>query len=83
VLMFEQSAPDNSAWQRWGVFTETGNLLWQALTLKQLLQVLSFTIHPVTLSSDFLRRHHATQTYVERETTPLGFEIWRRITHRS
>lgn len=49
----------------------------------QLIKLLKFDLHPVTLQPVPFRRHHATKEILVRETAPLGFQIDRRILRRS
>lgn len=82
-LRLSHTTPDDSERIRWGRFDDTGRIIWIDITPRQLVRLLSFELHPDSLSPRIFQRHHKTQEYTELERAPLGFMIETKHIHRS
>lgn len=67
----------------WCHFNERGDLVPVQICEAQLLGILGFTLHPVTVTPFTLRRHHKTRHIEIVEQTPLGFSSERVVAKRS
>ncbi len=84
ILKLSGTCPDDSDNLWWGRFNADGELKWQVITFKQLVQLLQFALHPDNLNNKTpFRRHHKVGYYIAKERTPLGFEIDKVVTVRS
>lgn len=77
------ATPEVSEKISWGRFKSDGGVDWKIVTIRQLNDILSFDIHPKTLSRQWLRRHHKTSEVCVVESHPLGFSVERTLTKRS
>ena len=85
VVRLSGSTPEDSEWIKWGRFVR-GNardMKWTAVSVEQLLKLMRFELHPDTMNTNPLRRHHKTRMFQEVEKAPLGFEVARDLVQRS
>jgi len=89
VLVFSGTSPDDSDCIWWccipdgKVIKDASSLSCKAISRLDLIRVLKFDLHPVSLQPNPFRRHHKTNEVVQVEQTPLGFECERLVIRRS
>jgi hypothetical protein len=77
LLVMSGVDPDTSEYMWWGVIE------WHQIDKQKLIELMRFDRHPRNLKTLAFRRHHASRTIYEQQQTPLGFEVWKPVTHRS
>jgi hypothetical protein len=89
VLSMSGLCPDTSEHMWWGVIPKgrhidnATKMSSKKIDKTKLIKLLRFDIHPRTFEANTFRRHHKTQTIIQVEKAPLGFEYERAITKRS
>lgn len=89
VLVLSGTTPDDSEALWWGgipkmtIITNASSLKWNRVDKSMLVKLLRFERHPRDLSEVAFRRRHKTSEIVIVETSPLGYQYERKITHRS
>ncbi len=83
VLSLPGVTPDDSAACRWGAFDAKGCLGWRTIPTAWIPELLGFTRRPDDFQALSLRRHHAVEAFIARETTPLGFPVDTVVVKRS
>lgn len=90
VLVLSGTSPDDSDCMWWcsspkdRFLSDAKHLRISSISRSELIEILRFECHPRNLSDKTpFRRHHKTQHFIEKELTPLGFEVDKIITKRS
>lgn len=80
------TTPENSERIRWGRFLfndDPYKILWREITKNQLIDLLSFAIHPDNFCTNPFRRHHAKKEISAQEFTEMGFNVEVKVFRRS
>lgn len=89
LLVMSGVDPDTSEYMWWGVIPkglieqDAAKIEWHQIDKQKLIELMRFDRHPRNLKTLAFRRHHASRTIYEQQQTPLGFEVWKPVTHRS
>lgn len=85
IVRLSGTTPDSSEWIKWGRFIRgsVGGINWTDITVRQLLKLMRFDIHPDTMNPKPFRRHHKTGVTQIVEKSALGFEVQRDLVKRS
>ena len=59
----------------WGRFTPSGDIVYRAVTLDTVIELLQFNLDPDTLARTSFRRHHKVSQISRQVLTPLGFAV--------